>query len=106
MVARLKTKYIYKICKQTEWNKALKEGVFKGSRIDILDGFIHLSKKNQINSTLNKYFLNQKKLVLLKISCENLKKLTYEKSSNNKVYPHLYSNLNIKSVMEVKKIDN
>ena len=74
--------------------------------MDIKDGFIHFSKKSQISTTIKKHFLNQKNLVLLKVSCKKLKKLIYEKSSNNKIYPHLYSKLDIKNVVDVKFVDN
>ena len=37
--------FIYKICKEDEWNNAKKIGKFKGTKKDLIDGYIHFSKK-------------------------------------------------------------
>ena len=90
--------YIYKICTKVEWIKAKKEGKFIGTKKDIEDGFIHFSNKDQIEKTLNKYFLNQKNLVLLKIEALKLDNLIYEQASDGNMFPHLYSHLDISHV--------
>ena len=38
-------KFIYKICSSKEWICFKKKGKFYGSKKDLLDGYIHLSKK-------------------------------------------------------------
>ena len=50
-------KFIYKICFVSEWVDAKEKFVFYGTKKDILDGYIHFSNKNQVNSTLKKHFL-------------------------------------------------
>jgi len=97
-------KYVYKICSKIEWANAKKDGIFIGSKKDLLDGFIHFSKKNQVKSTLKKYFLNKSKLILLKIDISKLNHLIFEKSSNNNFFPHLYCSLNLKHVKKTYKI--
>ena len=72
-------KHIYKICTCAEWSQAKKNGKFTGSKKDILDGFIHLSNKNQLSGTFKKYYLNQKDLI-----CNNLPN-EYLKSSNKNI---------------------
>jgi len=96
--------FIYKICLEDDWSNAEKIGKFKGSKKDLNDGYIHFSKKNQINSTLKKYFFNQDKLILLKVEVLNLKNLKWEQSQNEELYPHLYSILNLEHVKNFFKI--
>ena len=96
--------FIYKICTTNEWKSAEKAGVFKGSKKDLIDGYIHFSKKEQLNNTLKKYFINIDKLIILKVEVLNLKNLKWEKSQNEEKFPHLYSALNLKSVKCIFKL--
>ena len=98
-------KHIYKICTYAEWSQAKKNGKFTGSKKDILDGFIHLSNKDQLSGTFKKYYLNQKDLILLKINALNLRSLVYEKSSDGNIFPHLYEALDLSNVIEEYKIN-
>ena len=66
-------KYIYKICTTKEWKNFKKKKKFKGSKLDILDGYIHFSSKNQVKSTLKRHFLKKDNLILLKVKIFNLK---------------------------------
>ena len=92
-------KFIYKICLNSEWASAQKYNIFEGSKKDIMDGYIHFSNKDQVESTLNKYFINIDNLILLKVETSRLKKLVWEKSSEGLFFPHLYSSLNINYVI-------
>jgi len=42
---------VYKICHKEEWQTALKHQVYKGSSLDLQDGFIHLSTADQAAET-------------------------------------------------------
>jgi len=97
-------KFVYKICSISEWNKFQKEKKFFGTKKDLLDGYIHFSNKNQIKKTLKKYFFKIDDLILLKVKVFKLKKLKWEKSKEGKVFPHLYSLLDIENVKSVHKI--
>ena len=90
--------FIYKICTKTEWLNAKKEGKFLGSKKDIEDGFIHFSNKDQLRETLNKYFLNDIDLVLLKVDALKLNNLIYEQASDGNMFPHLYAHLDVSHV--------
>ena len=96
--------FIYKICLENEWKNAKKIGKFKGTKKDLTDGYIHFSNKEQISSTLKKYFFNQDKLILLKVNIFNLKKLKWEKSQTDEIFPHLYSDLDLNNVKSTLKI--
>jgi uncharacterized protein (DUF952 family) len=96
--------FIYKICLIDEWKAAKKIGKFRGTKKDLIDGYIHFSKKEQLNSTLKKYFFNKNKLMLLKVEVSNLKNLKWEKSETEELFPHLYSILNLRNVKNIFKI--
>jgi len=97
-------KYIYKILDNNEWQKAKSKGLYSGSSKDIQDGFIHFSGEEQIEGTLNKYYSKQENLILLKIDTLNLDHLIWEQASDGNFFPHLYSTLNINSVVDEFKI--
>ena len=96
--------YVYKICTKKEWGEFKHLKYWKGSKKDIEDGYIHLSSKQQINQTLKLYFSNQKNLILLILKTDTLNNLVWEKSTNDESYPHLYSNLQLESVLDSKEI--
>ena len=102
--SRISTKYIYKICNKSEWSNFKKNKKFIGTKKDLLDGFIHLSEKKQIKTTLIKHFINKKSLVLLKIKIKNLKNLIWEKSTNGIFFPHLYSFIRLDDINNSYKI--
>ena len=91
---------IYKICSKNEWIDAKKLGIFKGYGIDVQDGFIHFSSKKQVKETARLHFDKKVNLVLLEID-SNLLNIKWEKSRNGELFPHLYDNLPINSILEV-----
>ena len=93
-------KFIYKICTKEEWLDAKNKGKFNGSKKDIEDGYIHFSDKGQLKGTLNKFFLNQKDLILLKITTLKLDHLIWEQASDGNMFPHLYSKLDVSNVID------
>ncbi|MGB9173630.1 MAG: DUF952 domain-containing protein, partial [Bradyrhizobium sp.] len=42
---------IYKICPASAWREAERQGVFRGSPVDLRDGFIHFSTASQVEET-------------------------------------------------------
>ena len=58
---------VYKICLINEWENAKKKGEFRGTKKDLIDGYIHLSTKEQLNSTLTKHFFKQDKSISCKL---------------------------------------
>ena len=100
--------YIYKICSIKNWKIAKQIGTFKGFGIDLIDGYIHFSSKNQVKETARLHFYGEEELLLLKIETKNLK-IKWEKSRNNQLFPHLYNELplsEIVSVFELKLDEN
>jgi uncharacterized protein (DUF952 family) len=97
-------KFVYKICTKAELLEAKTKGKFNGSKKDIEDGYIHFSDKEQLKGTLNKFFFNQKNLILLKIDTFKLDNLIYEQASDGNMFPHLYSTLDISNVLNEYEI--
>ena len=97
---------IYKICSRKEWQEAERAGSYKGSIDDLRDGFIHFSSKDQVEGTLNKHFSGQKNLLLVDIDTNLLPEgaLKWEVSRNGEKFPHLYNDLHLDAVINVKEI--
>ena len=93
-------KHIYKIITNEELQEAKLSGTYLGSFKDMQDGFMHFSAEEQIENTLKKYYSNKKDLVLLKVDTLNLDHLIWEQASDGNMFPHLYSKLDLSSVIE------
>ena len=63
---------IYKILTEDEWNQASKIGYVE-TALDKEDGFIHFSTSKQLPLTLELYFKESKKLILLQVDEEKIK---------------------------------
>ena len=92
-------KHIYKIIENDELNKAKLLGKYLGSSKDIQDGYIHFSGQDQIVSTLKKYYSGINNLILLKVETLKLDHLVWEQASDGNFFPHLYSPLDLSSVV-------
>ena len=97
---------IYKICTEHEWEQAGEAGIYAGSEDDARDGFIHFSLKEQLKGTLDKHFIGKRNLLLLTVALKKLDQslLKWETSRNNKKFPHLYGDLSLDAVIDIKKI--
>jgi len=90
---------IYKISPRIDWEAAEAAGVFLGAPVDLMDGFIHFSTKDQVAVTTAKYFSGQTDLILAAIDENDLAMLKYELSpSRGELFPHLYGPLPMTAV--------
>ena len=92
--------FIFKIIDKEEWQKAKQTGAYNGSDNDKKDGYIHFSEEDQVSETLKKHYPNKENLILLRINAFKLEHLLWEQASNGDMYPHLYSPLDIKNVVD------
>jgi uncharacterized protein (DUF952 family) len=92
-------KHIYKIIENDELQKAKLLGKYLGSSKDVQDGYIHFSGQDQIASTLKKYYSGINNLILLKVETLKLDHLVWEQASDGNFFPHLYSPLDLSSVV-------
>jgi len=98
-------KYIFKIIDSEEWQKAKETGAYLGSSKDIQDGFIHFLGEDQVKGTLEKYYLKQENLVLLKVETLKLEHLIWEQASDGNMFPHLYSALDLSNIVDEFEIN-
>jgi uncharacterized protein (DUF952 family) len=90
---------VYKICPESLWRAAVRDGVFRGSEADVRDGFIHFSTAAQVEETAAKHFAGQSGLVLLRVDSEKLgSALKWEASRGGALFPHLYGPLDVGAV--------
>ncbi len=93
---------IYKILRRDEWRAAQEAGVFKGSGIDLRDGYIHFSTGEQAQETARLHFRGASDLVVLEIEAEKLgAALVWEPSRGGALFPHLYGTLPADHVVAV-----
>jgi uncharacterized protein (DUF952 family) len=94
--------FIYKICPASAWREAERQGVYRGSRDDARDGYIHFSTAAQVEATARKHYFGQKGLFLIEVETDALgDALRWEPSRNDEFFPHLYGELDLGAVRRV-----
>ncbi|OYU51971.1 MAG: hypothetical protein CFE27_08905 [Alphaproteobacteria bacterium PA1] len=92
----------YKIETSSAWAKAQSAGVYTGSALDVADGFIHLSARNQVRATLTMWFKDQPDLILATIDLTQLgDTVVWEASRGGALFPHIYGPIPMSVVQEV-----
>ena len=90
---------IYKILRAPEWEAFRRDGVFRGSPVDLKDGFIHFSTAAQAPETARRHFAGETELVLAAVDEEDLgPALKWEPSRGADLFPHLYAPLQLAAV--------
>jgi uncharacterized protein (DUF952 family) len=93
---------LYKICPVALWHEAEKAGVFRGSEVDLRDGFIHFSTAGQTEETAARHFAGQDNLLLIVVDGERLgPALKWEPSRGGALFPHLYGPLALPAVKTI-----
>jgi uncharacterized protein (DUF952 family) len=96
---------IYKICPASAWREAERQGVFRGSPVDVSDGFVHFSTASQVEETARKHFAGEIGLFLIAVDADALgDALRWERSRNDELFPHLYGELDLGAVTAVHSI--
>ncbi len=96
----------YKILTAEQWEGFVATGLFAGAPVDLADGYIHLSAKDQVSGTLEKHFAGQAGLVLATIDLTRLgDSVRWEPSRGGALFPHVYGSLPMDSVTEIRTID-
>ena len=87
---------VYKICQNQEWEEANQTGFYLGSKVDIEDGFIHLSTIDQLKVTVSKHFALQKNLILIEFETDKFEnEIKWEKSRGGDLFPHFYGKMDV-----------
>lgn len=91
---------IYKILTDGEMTHLKEKGHFLGSAVDLRDGYIHFSNREQVEETAQRHFSGQSGLRLVAVKTEHLGPfLRYEVSRGGALFPHLYSPLSFADVV-------
>jgi uncharacterized protein (DUF952 family) len=97
---------IYKVCLASEWHDAVSVGAYRGSAVDLQDGFIHFSTGAQLAETLRRHFAGQRDLVLVAVDPKDLgARLRWEPSRGGDLFPHLYGELPVSLARTVSPLD-
>jgi uncharacterized protein (DUF952 family) len=95
----------YKITTINEWSAAVAKGTFKGSALDLKDGYIHLSTAEQARETARLHFSGQLDLLLVAMpEAAIAAHLKWEASRGGKLFPHVYAALDPDSALWVKPL--
>jgi len=82
---------VYKVFTEPEWKVFQEKGRFKGSQVDLNDGFIHMSTKEQVEGVIERFFKGVRPLYIATFSSPDLAQhLMWESSDSKELYPHLY----------------
>jgi uncharacterized protein (DUF952 family) len=93
---------IYHVVSIPNWEKALELGYYEAPSL-ITEGFIHASKKEQVEGVIERYYANQTDLLILHIDESKLISVhIFEMSpSLNEEFPHIYGRINLDAVLDV-----
>lgn len=96
---------IFKICRASEWAEAERSGTFRGSPIDLRDGYIHFSTAEQVVATAAMHFAGVDGLKLVAVDADALgPALKWEPARGGSLFPHLYGSLAIANVLWVRAL--
>jgi uncharacterized protein (DUF952 family) len=101
---------IYHITSRTAWNQARQRGDYRAESLET-EGFIHCSTDQQVIPVAEKYYKDQKDLILLVIEPDRLTSdLRWEPPSEGSLppgvpegalFPHIYGPINLEAVVRV-----
>ena len=96
---------IYHIVPAVDWVRYENEPVYEAASLQT-EGFIHLSTKEQVDKTLNRYYQNVPDLLLLHVDTDKLThELKYEPSTNDELFPHVYGPLNKEAIVTIQRLN-
>lgn len=97
---------ILHITQRQQWEEAKVIGSYRADSLET-EGFIHCSKSTQIVKVANRFFFNQKDLVLLFIDSDKVQaEIRYEEAEIGELFPHIYGELNVDAVYQVVSFES
>lgn len=85
---------------------ALEADTFDGAPIDIADGYIHLSTRDQLTETVDKHFAGQTDLYVAAVDLAALgDAIRWEISRGGAAFPHLYGKLSLETVIAYSPLE-
>lgn len=91
--------FAFKILTKDQFAQFKADGVFTGAPIDLTDGYIHMSTRDQAAETAAKHFAGQDELVMVMVDLAALgEAVKWEESRGRALFPHLYGDLPMSAV--------
>ena len=95
----------YKLVDSGEWRRALDDGAYAGSAVDLADGYIHMSTGAQLAETARRHFPGRTDLLLVAVDLARVEPaLKWEPSRGGELFPHLYGPLPTAAAVEVRRL--
>ena len=86
--------FAYKILTADQYAQLKADGVFAGAPVDLADGYIHMSTRDQAAETAAKHFAGQDRLVMVMVDLAPFgEAIKWEESRGGALFPHLYGDL-------------
>lgn len=86
--------FAYKILTADQYAQLKADGVFAGAPVDLADGYIHMSTRDQAAETAAKHFAGQDRLVMVMVDLAPFgEAIKWEESRGGALFPHLYGHL-------------
>ena len=80
--------------------RALEADAFEGAPIDLADGYIHLSTRDQLTETVDRHFAGQAELWVAAVDLAALgDSVRWEESRGGALFPHIYGAMPLKVVI-------
>ena len=96
---------IFKILDASLWQIAYAKSVFDGAGIDLKDGYIHFSTRDQLRETARLHFSAQENLMLFAIDETTVaQKIRWEPSRGGKLFPHVYGTIALGDIIWAKPL--
>lgn len=91
---------IYHITPAAEWERALQAGSYRADSLES-QGFIHCSKRSQVQAVAERLFRGQRGLLLLSIDAVRVEaEIRFENlEGGQEQFPHIYGPLNLAAVV-------
>ena len=96
----------YKVMSAVEAQQMQRDGVFRGSPVDIADGYIPLSCASQLAGTLERHFSGIEGLMLVTVDLTQLSDtVRWEPSRGGQLFPHIHGPLPLAAVVSVTALE-
>ena len=80
--------------------RALEADAFEGAPIDLADGYIHLSTRDQLTETVDRHFAGQSDLWVAAVDLAALgETVKWEESRGGALFPHVYGSMPLEVVI-------
>lgn len=97
--------FAFKILTREQWEQFRANGQFSGAPVDVADGYIHLSARDQVVETVERHFAGEDDLVLAMIDLAPLgDTVRWEPSRGGALFPHVYGPLPMSAVTTKARI--